>query len=141
LSHGATIALYRTETLFCSFFLGGIKTFGGATFWAAASIAAVGIHASTRVPPQALWISAIGRPGRPGLHCPVLQVCILAMSRTVMKHTAEKFAMNVFGNGDLGSFPGCTLSAISVVSHWLHGLASQAQCGPDIFRSNCGVLA
>ena len=50
-----------------------------------------GPGAYVRVPPHAAWMRAMGR----------LPVCMRATSRAVMKQTAEKFARNVFGSGDL----------------------------------------
>ena len=69
-----TMALNNTDCLFGPLFTGGMTVCPGTTRFEAAAMAPVDIHASTRVPPHALWMSAIGR----------VPVCIRAMSLTVM---------------------------------------------------------
>eukprot|EP01052_Picozoa_sp_SAG31_P012974 SAG31_NODE_770_length_12217_cov_2.855174_10_plen_173_part_00 len=95
----------------------------------AAAIDSLDIQASTRVPPQADWMSAIGRS----------DVCMRAMSRTVRKQTALKFAKKVFGKDDFGSLPGCTAVACSAVSQVLHGSASHCPAFGSA-RSQSGSL-
>ena len=126
------MALYSPEAWFGPAFAGG----DAPAELLAAAMASFDIQASTRVPPQAAWMSAVGR----------LEVCIRAMSRAVRKHTAEKLARKVLGRGDFGSLPGCSFVACSTVSHWLQGSASQAMAQPSpvqpvLGRSHCGVGA